>query len=152
MRPQRPGPVAKGETFMSKKLTGKRFVRAVPVGSTVVVHETRYIGHPVFWVGVVSSHPCDEDGTPHRLPIVRLVAKPKAGHITDWWILGKSYQKPDLEVLTLDEARQKFGDQPEFVESPRIPSVCPNASCVSRLNDATAPVGAPCAVCGEDLA
>lgn len=137
---------------MSSKLTGKRFVRALPVGSTVVVHETRYAGQPLFWVGVVTAHPADPDGTPYRLPVVRLVAKPRQCGLSEWWTVGKSYQTTDRQVYSLDEAREKFGDQPEFVETTMTPGWCPTSGCASHHGDMTTPVGAACPVCGTELA
>ncbi|GAA0936074.1 hypothetical protein [Actinocorallia libanotica] len=83
--------------------------RRITPGDVVVVDEA-YKGYvnPVYWVGVVEEF----DAAGPELPIVRLTRKP--ARLSDWWVIGKAYQHERKHVLTLEEARERFGDQPEF--------------------------------------
>ncbi|REF00496.1 hypothetical protein [Thermomonospora umbrina] len=107
---------------MTARLSPQRFAERHPIGTTMVVDETRAMGfiNPVFWVGVITEHwrsPLCPDAVA-GLPVLRLAVKPAAARLTEWWTIGKGYQRDQQYVVPLDEARSRFGDQPEFQPVP----------------------------------
>lgn len=107
---------------MTARLTPRRFAGLYPVGTTMVVDETRAKGYlnPTFWVGVITEH-WRSPMSPYALaglPVLRLAAKPVAARLSDWWVIGKGYQHDQKDVISLEEALRRFGDQPEFQPVP----------------------------------